>query len=73
MSKGLDISKLQVNDIGKWVVYTSAGGDKVELGRIKSWNHTNIFVVYNWAAEQPNWQDYTGAGTRPEDLEFKNE
>lgn len=66
----IDIIKLTNDDIGKWVTYTSSGGDKVEQGKIKSWNDKYIFVVYGWSAEQSNWQEYTGASTRPEDLEF---
>lgn len=66
----IETTELTESDIGRWVTYHSAGGDKTEHGRIKGWNDNHIFVVYNWAAEQTNWQDYTGASTRPEDLEF---
>ena len=60
------------DDIGKWVTYRSYGGDKVEYGKIKSWNDRFVFVVYNannnWDGD--NWKNYTGAATNPEDLEW---
>lgn len=72
----MKISDLTQEDIGKWVHYIpSHAKDDVsqwENGKLKSWNDTNIFVVYNangnWDAD--HWKDYTGASTRPEDLEF---
>ena len=64
------INLLTEKDIGKWVTYRSSGGDKVEQGKIKSWNDRFIFVVYNannnWDAD--HWKDYTAAATNPEDL-----
>ncbi len=67
----IDISKLNDESVGKWVVYTDGAGGK-ERGKIKSWNDSGIFVVYNtdgnWSGD--NWKNYTAAHTRPEDLEF---
>lgn len=68
----IDISKLTKEDVGRWVIYTSSGGDKVEEGKIKSWNDTNIFVVYHCNDEWDRFQDFTGAATHPEDLEWKS-
>lgn len=69
----INISELTQEDIGRWVIYRSSGGDKIERGKLKSWNQWNIFVVYNandnWDGD--HWKDYTGASTRPEDLEFE--
>jgi hypothetical protein len=62
---------LTEKDKGRWVLYRSSGGDKVQPGRIKSWNHATIFVVY--AVGDDNWdhyEDYTGASTDAGDLEF---
>lgn len=56
--------------VGRWVEYRSKGGDKVERGRIKGWNESGVFVVYNDSALLDNWQDYTGAHTDPDDLLF---
>jgi len=68
----IDITKLIDKDIGKRVVYESSGKDKLEEGRIKSWNKKNIFVVYfgNNKDKEDRYQDYTAAATTPEDLVF---
>ena len=66
----INIKDLKKEDIGKWVTYRSFGGDKVEHGKLKSWNDTWIFVVYNannnW--DMDHWKDYTAAATSPNDL-----
>lgn len=67
---GIKIEDLTPADVGRWVTYRSYGGDKVERGRIRSWNASGIFVVYNESAKADNWHDYTAAHTNPEDLEF---
>ena len=67
--RGVVISKLTEKDIGKWVTYTPSYGE-VELGKIKSWNDTYIFVVYNCGGEWHRFQDFTGAATNPTDLMF---
>lgn len=64
----IDISRLTSSDIGRWVEYTP----KNERGKIKSWNDSGIFVVYDCAGEWSNFKDYTAAHTRPEDLVFVN-
>lgn len=69
---GIALSELTPDDVGRWVTYRSSGGDKVEPGRIKSWNDSGVFVVYGQAAFWDAWQEYTAAHTRPEDLEFDN-
>jgi hypothetical protein len=68
----INIKDLTGKDIGRWVVYRSSGGDKLERGKLKSWNDKYIFVVYNTGGNWDGdlWQDYTAASTRPEDLEF---
>ena len=47
-------------------------GEKLEKGKIKSWNDSGIFVVYdcagNWMGDL--WKEYTAQHTNPEDLEF---
>lgn len=62
----IDIATITDKDIGKWVNYTP----KKEFGRIKSWNDSGIFVVYNAGGDWVNFKDYTAAHTRPEDLEW---
>lgn len=65
----IDISKLSKKDIGRWVRYSSSPKD--EAGRIKSWNDIFVFVVYNCDEDDEDWdnyQNYTAAATKPEDL-----
>ena len=62
---------LTEKDIGRWVIYSSYGGQK-ERGKIKSFNNERqvAWVVYkandNWDGE--HWKDYTAASTPYEDL-----
>lgn len=67
----IDISELNNDSIGAWVCYT-AGDGHTENGKIKSWNDSGIFVVYNAAGKWANdeWKDYTAAHTPPDTLEF---
>ncbi len=69
----IDVLELKrPEDVGRWVVYTDGAGE-TERGKIKSWNNSGIFVVYNaddnWDGNE--WMNYTAAHTRPEDLEFE--
>lgn len=65
----IDINKLTEKDKGRWVKYTDGSG-RSELGRLKSWNDTFIFVVYKYGDEWYRFFDYTGQATRPSDLCF---
>jgi hypothetical protein len=65
----IDIKKLTKKDIGRWVTYNRSYC-KPEKGRIKSWNNTFVFVVYNCADNWENYQDYTAAATIPDNLHF---
>jgi len=63
----IKLSELRESDRGRMVIYRSQGGDKVERGRISSWNECWMFVEYDGP--------YRGAAmytapTRPEDLEW---
>jgi len=69
----INIKALKETDIGKWVNYRSMVGDKVERGRIKSWNDKFVFVVYKCNEEWYRFQDFTGASTRPKDLFWRAE
>jgi len=64
----IDIAGLFKEDVGRWVLYDN--GFTKEKGKIKSWNHLFIFVVFKCAGEWDKFQDYTGCATRPEDLRF---
>jgi len=65
----IKIKDLKKKDVGRWVIYHSF--NKKELGRIKSWNDTWVFVVYHCNDEWKRFKEYTGAATHPNDLEFK--
>jgi len=65
----IDIATLKREHIGRWVLYTAHHGE-TEKGRLKSWNDTNIFVVYKCDNQWSRFKDYTGCATRPEDLRF---
>ena len=65
----ININSLTEKDVGKWVIFSRCDGKK-ELGKVKSWNDTYIFVVYKCADEWERFEAYTGAATNPEDLTF---
>lgn len=64
----IKLSDLTKEDVGKGVIYHSHHDN--QYGVIKSWNDKWIFVVYHCDNQWHRYQDFTGAATRPEDLEF---
>ena len=66
------IVDLKDSDKGRLVIYRSRGGDKVQRGRISSWNDTFIFVNYeNYPDIAPGFYNPTAAATSLEDLEYE--
>ena len=65
----IKIKNLTDKDVGRWVLYTP-GYKEPEKGKIKSWNDKFIFVVYKCADNWDDFENYTAAGTSPEDLSF---
>ena len=65
----IDIKSLTKDDIGKWVVYKSSIGEG-EIGKLKSWNESFVFVVYKCNHDWNNFKNYTAAATAPKDLTF---
>lgn len=66
------LSSLTDDDIGREVRYTASHGDKVEVGRITSWNKMCIFVLYHaqlFPEMRPRYGQ-TSEATDPKDLEF---
>lgn len=57
----IDISRLTDKDVNRLVVYMKFR-DKIEQGRITSWNDQFIFVDYTNVGR--------GVATKPEDLHF---
>lgn len=67
----IKIVDLQDSDIGRLVTYRSRGGDKIQRGKISSWNNKFIFVNYEiYPKSYPNFFNPTAAATNQEDLEF---
>ena len=60
---------LRPEDVGRFVKYAPFG-NKLEYGRIKSWNDTWVFVVYGIAAMAPDWRNYTAAATEAGHLDW---
>jgi len=65
----IEIKDLKKEDVGRWVEYMPAHNEP-EMGRIKSWNDTFIFVVYKCDNKWVDFKNYTGCATSPEDLSF---
>jgi hypothetical protein len=65
----IHIHDLSLGDIGRWVEYRSH--NRVEFGRLKSWNNSFIFVVFKCDEQWDRYWDFTGQSVNPEDLEFK--
>ena len=67
----IEISKLTEKDIGKWVLFQPPyQKDKSELGKIKSWNNTYIYVIYRCNHDWNNFKNYTAIPTDPDTLIF---
>lgn len=65
----IKIADLKDSDIDRLVTYRSKGGDKVQRGKISSWNDEFIFVNYvNYPELAPEFYNPTAAATSPEDL-----
>lgn len=70
----INLVDLKDSDIGRLVTYRSWGGDKVQRGKISSWNDEFIFVNYiNYPKIAPEFYNPTAAATSPEDLWWDKE
>ena len=65
----IDINKLTLKDVGKWVIYKDF--DEEERGKLKSWNHKYIFVVYHCDNQWHRFEQFTACATDPEYLSFE--
>lgn len=68
----INIAALTESDKGRAVRYTASGGDKIENGKITSWNWRYIFVRY-YEQIKPTHRLRTGEtseATDPKDLEW---
>ena len=65
----IHIKKLKFFHAGRYVVFDDGIREK-QIGRIKRWNDTWIFVVYKCGEDWEDFKDYTACATKPEDLDF---
>jgi len=65
----IHISELITADKGRWVRLKNFSG-KNGTGRIKSWNDSFIFVVFQCDNDWENYADYTGEAVNCSNLEF---
>lgn len=65
----IDITKLTKKDIGRWVEYQGSAEER-EIGRIKSFNDSCIFVVYKCSGNWNRYKNFTGIATDPKKLIF---
>lgn len=71
----INISDLTEKDIGRWVAYKKLSIDLknrhgYDIGRIKSFNYSRVFVVYRCNSRWHKYYEYTGCPTNPNDLIF---
>jgi len=66
------LEKLVESDKGRYVWYYDQGANKGQLGRVKSWNDTVMFVVYNCGNQWNDFENYTAAATNPAHLTWSN-
>jgi hypothetical protein len=64
----IDISSITEADRGRWVIYSK--GPRTNRGRILRWNSRFIFVVFWCNDKWDEYENYTAAATRPEDVCF---
>lgn len=67
MSK-LRLTALTPDDIGRWVEYRDF--NRVERGRIKSFNAQTVWVVFKCGGNWPLFYNYTGNACEYDDLRF---
>lgn len=68
------MEKLTQDDIGRWVMYIPATGER-ECGKIKRYNNKQqvAWVVYKCGDNWDQFENYTAAATKYQDLEFARE
>lgn len=64
----IKIDDLKESDIGKWVKFDT--GHYLESGRLKSWNDTFVFIVFDCNKEWFRFKDYTGCSCNPDNCTF---
>jgi hypothetical protein len=72
LGRMINIALLSASDVGRWVLYVNGTG-QCQKGRIKSWAHDVIYVVYQCGEEWNRYREFVAAATDPTDLEFEPE
>ena len=67
----IDVTALKPKDVGLFVIYQE-GLFVQEKGRIKSWHHDTVYVVFKCNQRWEDYKNYTGEGCNPEHLTFEN-
>lgn len=65
----IELDSLKDKDKGRWVLYDNRIDD-YEIGRVKAWDDTNIFIIYKCAGDWNHYANYTAQATHPGDLTF---
>lgn len=68
-SEVIDAKQLTAAHIGTWVVYEGFGGER-EVGKIKSFDAENVWVVYKCDGRWTDYKNFTGQNTSPAQLRF---
>ncbi len=66
----INIPKLTESNKGQKVMYTESGTGHEEVGVLKSWNDSTIYVVFKCGGQWDNYQNYTGEGCDPGQCRF---
>jgi hypothetical protein len=64
------LEELTERDKGRWIVWTDPGMVTTHKGRLKSWNHLFIFVVFKCGNNWVKFQDYTAEACQPGECRF---
>lgn len=72
MSEDLSVklSDLTDKDRGRWIVWTDPNLGTTEKGRLKSWNHLFVFVVFKCENNWNRFEDYTAEACAPGESRF---
>ena len=65
----MNIKTMRKSHVGRFVKYLPTG----EMGRIKSWNDSYIFVVFNCDDSWYDYEKYTAQSCLPSDLKLTSE
>jgi hypothetical protein len=65
----ITLTSLKRSDIGRWMTFTHQDGT-VEKGRLKTWSHEVIFIVFKCDNRWDDFLQFTGVSCEPERVSF---